>query len=101
MIEFEHLGNNTVRQAETPKPTPLHLANKRMTQAFFDNNDVAHGVTIYGKDGQPQRKQRISVDCGAYVLCINLDVANNCPLHMVSCNTHIKTFGDNRVSVVA
>ena len=41
------------------------------------------------------------MDCGANVLCINLDVANDCPLPMVSCNTHIKTFGDNKVSVVA
>ena len=41
------------------------------------------------------------MDCGANVLCINMDVATNCPLPMVSCNTHIKTFGDNKVSVIA
>ena len=46
-------------------------------------------------DGQPQIGKRILVDWGADVLDINLDVANDCPLPMVSCNTRIKTFGDN------
>ena len=72
-----------------------------MTLAFFDNSDAAHGVTTYGKNGQLLLKKRISLDCGANVLCINLEVATDCPLPMVSCNTHIKTFGDNKVSVMA
>ena len=78
-----------------------HILPKRMTQAFFNNNDAASGVTTYGKDGQPQLRKRILVDCGANVLCINMEVATDCPLPMVSCSTHIKTFGDNKVSVVA
>ena len=53
MTEFDLLGNNTVLQAETPLPPPPHLANKRMTLPFFDNNDESTGVTKYGKDGQP------------------------------------------------
>ena len=92
---------NIALQAEAPAPVPPHLANKRMTLAFFYNSDAASGVTTYGKDGQPQLRKRILVDCGVNVLCINLDVANDCPLPMVSCNTHIKTFGDNKVSVIA
>ena len=66
-----------------------------MMLAFFDNNDAAHGVATYGKDGQSQLRMRILVDCGANVLCINLDVATDCPLPLVSSNTHIKTFEDN------
>ena len=30
-----------------------------------------------------------------------MDVVTDCPLPMVACNTHIKTFGDNKVSVDA
>ena len=57
-------------------------------------------MTTYGKDGQPQLRKRILVDCGANVLCINMDVATDCSLHMVSCITHIKIFGDNKASVI-
>ena len=99
MTEFNLLGNNIALQAEA-LAAPAHLANKRMTLAFFDNNDAASGVTTYGKDGQPQLRKRILVDCGANVLCINRDVANDCPLPMLSCSAHIKTFGDNKVSVI-
>ena len=67
-----------------------------MTLAFFDNDDAAHGVTTYSKNGEPQLMKRILVDSGANVLCIKLDVATNCPLPMVSCTTHIKIFGDNQ-----
>ena len=56
MTEFNLLSDNTVHQAETPQPQPLHLANKRMMLAFFDNNDGAHGVATYGKDGQPHEE---------------------------------------------
>ena len=99
MTEFELLTDNIALQTEAPAPAPPHLANKRMTLAFFDNHDAAHGVTTYGKNGEPQLRKRILVDCGANVLCINMDVATDCSLHMVPCNTHIKTFGDNKVFV--
>ena len=56
MTELDLLGNNTVLLAETPTPLSLHLANKHMTLAFFDNNHAATGVTTYGKDGQPQQR---------------------------------------------
>ena len=72
-----------------------------MTLAFFDNNDAAHRVTTYRKDGRPQLEKRILVECGANVRCINFNVATDCPLPMVGCNTHIQTFGDDKVSVIA
>ena len=99
MTEFDLLGDNIALHAVVPTAPP-HLANKRMTLAFFDNNDAASGMTTYGKDGQPQLRKRILVDTGANVLCINRDVATDCPLPMLSCNANIKTFGDNKVSVI-
>ena len=45
MTKYHLLGTNTALQAEAPVTPPPHLANKRMTLAFFDNNDAATGVT--------------------------------------------------------
>ena len=38
MTKFDLLGNNNALQAKAPAPPPPHLANKRMTLAFFDNS---------------------------------------------------------------
>ena len=44
MTKFKLLSDNAVLAAETPhvsvQPQPLHLVNKRMTLAFFDNTDA-------------------------------------------------------------
>ena len=49
MTKFNLLGDNTIQLAETLQPAPSHLANKRMTLAFFDNNDAAHGARRMAK----------------------------------------------------
>ena len=49
MTEYNLMGDNTILQAETLRPAPSHLANMRMTLAFFDNED-ARGHDPRGHD---------------------------------------------------